>query len=85
MKLWIKCKQASELASRAMDQRLPLSARFALNLHHWVCASCARYARQLHAMRRLLRLMPKADENAATLSHEAVQRIETELHKRLDP
>ena len=84
MKLWIKCKQASELASRAMDQRLPLSARFALKLHHWVCANCARYARQLHEIRRLLRFTPKADEDAASLSTEAMQRIETELHKRLD-
>lgn len=84
MKLWIKCKHASELASRAMDHPLPLSARFALKLHQRVCVNCARYARQLKEIRRLLRLAPGADEDAATLSREAVHRIETALLKRLN-
>jgi hypothetical protein len=85
LKLWIKCKHASELASRAMDDSLPMPARVALKLHQLVCANCARYARQLQEIRRLLRLAPGADEDRATLSREAVHRIETELHKRLDP
>ena len=69
-----------------MDQRLPLPARFALKLHHLVCENCARYARQILEIRRLLRLSPGADEDAAvSLSPEAVHRIETELQKRLDP
>ena len=83
--LWIKCKGASELASRAMDETLPLPARFALRLHHLVCANCARCANQLNEIRRLLQAERTADkDDAVTLSPEAVHRIETELHKKLD-
>ncbi len=63
-----------------------MSARFALKLHHLVCAHCARYARQLHEIRRLLHLERTTEQDdTAALSPEAVQRIETELHKKLDP
>lgn len=85
MKLWIKCKEATELASRTMDLRLPVSARLALKLHHLVCEHCARYARQLHLMRRLVRSEAKvASEDGAALSASARQRIETELQQKLD-
>ncbi|MHB8914782.1 MAG: anti-sigma factor family protein [Thiobacillus sp.] len=85
MSLWIKCKGATELASRAMDQPLPLHNRIALKLHHLVCAHCARYAKQLHEIRRLLRRETASDtESMPALSLEAKRRIETELHKKLD-
>lgn len=87
MKLWIKikCKEATELASRAMDLNLPISAQFALKLHHLVCVHCARFARQLHQIRRLLRadsVVEPADD--AGLSTHARQRIEAELQQKLD-
>jgi len=83
--LWIKCKGATELASRAMDQRLSLRNRMALKLHHFLCAHCARYERQLQEIRRLLHLDGPADKrDVPALSPAAVQRIETELHKKLD-
>jgi len=83
--LWIKCKGATELASLAMDQKLALRHRVALKLHHLVCAYCARYAKQIHEMRRLLRRDAESDlESMPALSPEARQRIETELHKKLD-
>lgn len=85
MSLWIKCKDASELASRAMDQGLPLASRVALNLHHLVCVNCARYARQLMEIRRLLKWESTVESyDAAMLSQEAVHRIKTELQKRLE-
>ena len=85
MSLWIKCKGATQLASRAMDQKLPLHNRIALKLHHLVCAHCARYAKQLHSIRQLLRGEAASDyEGMPALSLEARQRIETELHKKLD-
>ena len=85
LSLWIKCKGASELASRAMDENLPPQARFALKLHHLVCVNCARYARQLNEIRRLLQWEPAAtQDDISTLSIEAVHRIETELRRKLD-
>ena len=86
VKLWIKCKEATELASRTMDLKLPLSARLALKLHHLVCEHCARYARQLHQIRNLLRRAPLVSPDEGTaLSAPARQRIEAELQQKLDP
>ena len=85
VKFWIKCKDASELTSRAMDESLPLSARFALKLHYMVCVNCARCAMQLNEIRRLLQLEQGArKDDGITLSRDAAHRIEAELQKRLN-
>lgn len=85
MKLWIKCKDATVLASRKMDWSLPISSRLALKLHHLVCAHCARYARQLHLIRSLLQSKTIAPDDGAVLSPQARQRIAAELQQKLDP
>ncbi len=84
MNLWVSCKEASELASRAMDTTLPLSSRFALKLHHNICENCARFAVQLNVIRRLIQAEVVSDKHEATLSQAAKRRIETELQKKLD-
>jgi hypothetical protein len=48
----IKCKEASRLMSRAMDEALPLWQRLALTLHLAICDACRSARRQM----RLLRL-----------------------------
>jgi len=83
MKWMLKCRDASELASRAMDERLPLSNRMALRLHLAICDNCARFNRQLQEMRRLFRAETAADDDAAGLPPEARQRIASELQKKL--
>jgi hypothetical protein len=84
VRFWVNCKEASELASRAMDATLPLSSRFALKLHHNICENCARFALQLTVIRRLMKTDEPSDTYEATLSQEAKHRIETELQKKLD-
>ncbi len=84
MNLWVSCKEASELASRAMDTTLPLSNRLALKLHHSICANCTRFAVQLNVIRRLIKTDEASDTYEATLSPEAKRRIATELQKKLD-
>ena len=84
MNLWVSCKEASELASRAMDATLPLSSRFALKLHHRICENCARFAVQLNVIHRVIQTNAPCDTYEATLSQEAKHRIETELQKKLD-
>jgi hypothetical protein len=81
--MWIRCREASELASRALDARLPLSRRIALRLHQLVCTNCARFAAQMDEIRGLLRQEQAASDAAGQLSDEARRRIETELHKKL--
>lgn len=83
LKFWIKCKHASELSSRALDESLPLSARAALKLHHVVCANCARCAAQFKQMRGLLRTDFTYREGSG-LSREAALRITTELQRKLN-
>ena len=83
MKWMLTCRDATELASRAMDQRLTLSNRMALRLHLAICKNCTRFNRQLQDMRRLFREETAADDDAAGLAPEAQQRIERELQKKL--
>lgn len=79
----LECRDATGLASRAMDERLPLSNRMALRLHLAICDNCARFSRQLQEMRRLFRAEPAAGDDAAGLPSEARQRIASELQKKL--
>jgi predicted anti-sigma-YlaC factor YlaD len=83
MKWMATCRDATELASRALDERLPLSSRMALRMHLTICKNCARFNRQLQEMRRLFREETAADDDAAGLPDEARQRIEAELQKKL--
>jgi hypothetical protein len=83
MKWMLRCRDATELASRAMDERLPLSNRMALRFHLAICDNCARFNRQLQEMRRMFREETAADDDAAGLAPEARQRIESELQKKL--
>jgi hypothetical protein len=83
MKWMTTCRETTELASRAMDERLPLSNRMALRLHLAICENCARFNRQLQEMRRLFREETAVHDDAAGLTPEARRRIETELQKML--
>ena len=84
MKWMTTCKETTELASRAMDERLSFGDRVAMRLHLAICENCTRFTRQLQEMRRLFREETSDDDDAAGLSDPARQRIETELQKKLD-
>ena len=47
----IKCKEASRLMSRAMDEPLPLWQRLALTLHLAICDACRNARRQMRLLR----------------------------------
>jgi hypothetical protein len=83
MKWMPTCRDATQLASRAMDGRLPLSSRMALRLHLAICENCALFNRQLQDMRRLFRAETAADDDTPGLTPDARQRIAGELQKRL--
>ena len=84
MKWMPTCRETTELASRAMDERLTFADRMAMRVHLAICENCARFNRQLQDMRRLFRAETAAGDDAGRLSPEARQRIEIELQKRLD-
>lgn len=82
---WIpSCQETTELASRAMDARLPFADRVAMRLHLAMCQNCTRFAQQLQEMRRQFRMETPANDDAPGLPLDARQRIATELQKKLD-
>jgi hypothetical protein len=85
MKWMATCRETTELASRAMDQRLPFGDRMTMRIHLSICKNCARFNQQLQEMRRLFRVETGADEGVAPgLTPEARRRIETEMQNKLD-
>jgi hypothetical protein len=83
MKWRTTCKETTELASRALDERLRFGERLAMRVHLMICTNCTRFVKQIHDMRRILR-MDATDETGPGLSEPARQRIETELQNKLD-
>ncbi|MBS1146742.1 MAG: putative zinc-finger, partial [Proteobacteria bacterium] len=55
MKWMTTCKETTELASRAMDERLSFGDRVAMRMHLAICKNCRRFTQQLQDMRRLFR------------------------------
>lgn len=84
MKWLPTCKETTELASRAMDERLPFGDRMAMRMHLAICKNCMRFTRQLQDMRRLLRSETTANDDAPGLTPDARRRIASELQNRLD-
>ena len=76
------CSEASRLASRSLDEKLPVFRRLALWLHQRMCGLCRRYAGQLKFMRDAAaeseeKLSPPAED--ARLSGAARSRLKEKL------
>lgn len=84
MKWHVTCKQNTELASRAMDERLSFSERVTMRLHLLICKNCARLTQQLQMMRTLFRQETESSDASTGLVPAARQRIKTELQNKLD-
>ncbi len=51
----ICCRDATRLASKAMDTRLTVRERVGLRLHLLMCEGCKRYRAQLVRLRKIIR------------------------------
>jgi hypothetical protein len=73
----LDCKHATQLASRALDKRLPFRQRLALRLHLLMCGACTKFVRQLQLMRQALAQLGRHVEHdpSVTLSPQARERI----------
>ncbi len=75
----LKCRGASELASRELDEPLGILERTALSGHLLACASCRRFRGQLRLIRAAIRRRRASTQIAGaddeTLSQEARHRI----------
>jgi len=50
----LSCKEATRLASQAMERRLSWGERLGLRLHLLMCIGCRRAERQFHHLRSML-------------------------------
>lgn len=64
----LSCKQATQLASEALDRPLSLRERLGLRAHLMICAGCARFERQLGFLREASKRLASG---AAAASDEA--------------
>jgi len=53
------CRQATQLASRAMEEPLPRLQRAPLWLHMAMCRGCSNFSRQIGFLRRASRKVPE--------------------------
>lgn len=78
------CKQASQLISRNLDEKLSIRDRFALKFHLFLCKYCSRFSQQLSALNVAFSKMGKSieDDDSITLptarKNKIVESIETE-------
>ncbi|SFL10099.1 hypothetical protein SAMN05216302_103137 [Nitrosomonas aestuarii] len=79
-KYMLNCKQASLLASRAIDEKLPFWERGMLKIHLLLCRSCANFTRQLAFLKKVSR-RSRIDSDFQ-LTDEARQRIANALQNK---
>lgn len=69
----LNCEKASQLASRAMDEKLSFRQNMALKLHLLLCRSCSNFTQQLNFLREVSRHSGK--KIGFKLADEAKRRI----------
>ncbi len=77
----LSCKEATLLASKALDTQLTAQERWAVRLHLMYCRGCARFARHIQFLRRAARMPTDLLPAAAKLPQAARERIRTALHR----
>ncbi|MFC1749803.1 zf-HC2 domain-containing protein [Pseudomonadota bacterium] len=77
----LNCKQATELASKSLDMKLPLRQKISLKLHLMMCSLCRAYEKQLKLIKRISPKMDAYIENQTqhSLSSTAKKRIKDKL------
>lgn len=77
----LNCKQASQLASRTMDEKLPFWEYTKLKLHLLLCRSCTNFTQQLHFLHNASSHF-KA-KHGFQLTKEAKERIANALKEKI--
>ena len=57
------CREATELMSRAREEKLTLGQRMGLRLHTLICAGCRRTGEQFELIGQLVRGKPQKQKN----------------------
>ena len=59
----MECREATELMSRAREEKLTLGQRIGLRLHTLICAGCRRTGEQFELIGQLVRGKPQKQKN----------------------
>ena len=73
----LNCEKASQLASKAMDEKLPFGQSLVLKLHLLICRGCSNFTQQLNFLQEASRHSRERIE--FQLTGEAKQRIASAL------
>lgn len=83
----LTCKEASVLATKAMDGKLTLRERVGLRLHVAMCGLCRRYVRDMKRLRETVRSASQIEfkllPESVTLSRSSRERIKQALNNAL--
>ena len=85
MKMWMfNCRQIARLVSESMDRKLPPGRRLGVRFHLLMCRHCARFSKQLHLIRRLIRSRDSTDANysSTTMDARAKERLRRLIDKK---
>jgi len=83
--MMITCKEFARMASRGMDQRLPVMMRIKFKLHLLMCRACARYKTQLGIIRRLMETVaPGFDDAEVSESEELSEQTKRKIIHSID-
>ncbi len=73
------CKETSMLVTQSLDRRLTWSERMSMGIHLAICDNCARFMRQMHALRTWLSTEDESTQPG--LSEESRERISQKLRE----
>lgn len=76
----MSCREATRLASDALERKLTRRERAGLAMHLAVCAWCRTYRRQVHALDSLFRQKPP-EHTAPAMPPEAKRRLLERLNR----
>jgi len=85
MKMWMfNCRQIARLVSESMDRKLPPGRRLGVRFHLLMCRHCARFSKQLHLIRRLIRSRASTDAkySSTTMDEQAKERLRRLIDKK---
>jgi hypothetical protein len=73
----LKCKEASQLVSRALDEKLSMRERIELKFHLFICKYCSTFNQQLKTLTIAISKLRKTieDDTSITLPKETKSRI----------
>ena len=60
MKWMLNCRQATQLASEALDRPLTRAEHWSLRLHLWMCPGCRRFTHQARQLQQCIRTVAEA-------------------------